>query len=287
MKTHEQNSLSISVVTPNYNMGDYLSDTIVSVLGNLKSCDEYFVIDGGSSDNSREVIKRFDGQLTDWVSEPDRGYADAIAKGFAAASGDILCWVNSGDLLLSGALDNVRSAFASHDAELLFGDDFYIDEESRVIRYSRGFAPDLKRAMLLGSWTPLQDACYWRRSAYEQVGGIDPTISSAADYDLFLRLAVRCRSAYIPIAFSAFRRHPGQKSISDTGTYASEKERIRRRELAAAGCGSSRVRSVFPRLMTSLRSRFAARLWVRRDLIGRPIGELPSGRYWPPSISLE
>ena len=166
--------MRISVVTPSFNMGRYLEGTIASVFANLRVGDEYFVIDGGSTDESVDVLKRNAQQITGWVSEPDNGYADAIAKGFARASGDILCWINAGDLYLTGAFDTVRKLFEK-DADLIFGDDFYVDEDSKVLAFSRGWVPDLRAATLYGGWTPLQDACFWRRDLYQRVGGIDRT----------------------------------------------------------------------------------------------------------------
>ena len=86
--------MRISVVTPSFNMAPYLERTIRSVLANLGPNDEYFVIDGASTDGSLDILRRYDGSLTGWVSEPDSGYADAIGKGFSRATGDILCWIN-------------------------------------------------------------------------------------------------------------------------------------------------------------------------------------------------
>src|SRR5262249_41374035 len=151
--------------------------------------DEYLIIDGGSTDGSVDIIRRHEANITGWISEPDDGYADALAKGFARASGDILCWINASDLYLSGALDAVRALMTS-DLDMIFGDDFYIDEENRILSFSRGWVPNLRLAMLYGGWSPLQDACFWRRELYEKVGGIDRSFRFAADYDLFLRMAL-------------------------------------------------------------------------------------------------
>src|SRR6476646_6056388 len=112
---------SVSVVTPCLNMSRYLAETIEGVLRNLRLGDEYFVIDGGSRDGTVDIIRSFEKRLTGWVSEPDKGYADALAKGFARATGDILCWINAGDLLLPGALDAARRALTETDAEMIFG----------------------------------------------------------------------------------------------------------------------------------------------------------------------
>jgi len=276
--------MNISVVTPSFNMKAYLRQTIESVLGNLRQGDQYFVIDGGSTDGSAEVIRSYEGRLTGWVSEPDRGYADALAKGFARASGDVLCWINSGDLLLSGALDAARGALQDTGAELVFGDDFYIDENDRVIFFSRGYIKDLRSAMLYGGWTPLQDACFWRRELYQRVGGIDAQVKYAADYDLFLRMALHGKAAYVPKAFSAFRRHTGQKSISGASAYRDERARVRQRELDSTPHSPAQRLShrICQAVAVRWRARVTQRGWRRPDLQGRAISELPCAVYWPP-----
>lgn len=224
---------SFTVVTPNYNMGDYLAPTIESVLRNLAPGDEYFIIDGGSSDTSLDVIRSFGDRLTGWVSERDAGYADAVAKGFRQARGHYLCWVNSGDLLLEGALDKARAALKETGADLIFGDDLLIDDAGKVLQVTNGHAADLRAMMLYAGWTPLQESCFWTRDVYERVGGIDAAVKYAADYDFFLRISVAGRCQYLPAVFGAFRRHEGQLSISKTALYKVERERCRARELAA------------------------------------------------------
>ena len=221
-----------SIVTPNLNMGRHLQNTLESVVANLGARDEYFVVDGGSSDDSVEIIRAYEHRLSGWVSEPDQGYADAIAKGFARCNGDLLCWVNSGDLLLRGALDAARFAFAETGADMIFGDDVYIDEEDHVIQVSRGDVSHLRNAMLYGGWSPLQDACYWTKALYEKVGGINRTLRYAADYDLFMRFALEGKCVRVPYIFSAFRRHPGQMSIGKASAYRAEREKCRSRYMA-------------------------------------------------------
>jgi len=211
-RNFDSGDLRISVVTPSLNMAPYIEGTIKSVIGNLKEGDEYFVIDGGSTDGSTDIIRRYEDHITGWVSENDAGYADALAKGFARASGDILCWINAGDIYLAGALDAARKLMTD-DLDMIFGDDFYIDEANTILAYSRGWVPNLRMAMLYGGWTPLQDACFWRCSLYRKIGGLDRSLRYAADYDLFLRMALAGRTGYVPLTFSAFRRHTGQKSF--------------------------------------------------------------------------
>lgn len=273
---------TITVVTACMNMGAYLDETIRSVRANLRPGDEYYVIDGASTDGTLDVIRHHESALAGWVSEPDAGYADALAKGFARARGDLLCWINAGDLLLTGTFDHVRAQF-SGDTDLIFGDDFYIDESSRVISFSRGWISDLRAAMLHGGWTPLQDACFWRRSLYEAVGGIDPSVKYAADYDLFLRMAGKGRCRYVPMAYSAFRQHAGQKSIAGARRYRDERAATRAREIERSGAGglAGRMRDVIESLAVRWRIRVMQRRWTRADLAGTPVSDLPCAAYWP------
>jgi glycosyltransferase involved in cell wall biosynthesis len=272
--------MRISVVTPSFNMAPYLEDTIRSVLSNLRAGDEYFIIDGASTDGSVDLIRHYESSITGWVSEKDSGYADALAKGFEHTTGDILCWINAGDLYLSGAFDAARERIAG-DLDMIFGDDFYIDENNRILAYSRGWVPNLHAATLFGGWSPLQDACFWRRSVYERVGGIDPTLQYAADYDLFLRMAVAGRARYVPLTFSAFRRHLGQKSVAGASAYDIERYKVRSRELDSYG--STRALKMLHRVINrsgmSVRARLAPWVWRRRDLVGKLVTELPCDVY--------
>lgn len=278
--------MRISVVTPNFNMARYLPETIESVLANLALGDQYFIVDGGSTDGSVEIIRSYEDGVNGWVSEPDRGYADALAKGFARAQGDMLCWINAGDLLLSGALDAAREALHKTAADMIFGDDFYIDEDGRVLSFSRGYVRDLQMAMLYGGWTPLQDACFWRRELYERVGGLDSNLSFAADYDLFLRMSLRGKAAYVPKAFSAFRRHIGQKSISGSADYREERARVRQRELGHTRSTApvKLMRSLWHQAATRWRVHVSQRRWRRQDLVGRPIAQVSCRSYWPQQL---
>jgi glycosyltransferase involved in cell wall biosynthesis len=264
-------------------LGSYLSQTIESVLANLSSSDEYFVIDGGSKDQSVDIIRQYESRLTGWISEPDRGYADALAKGFARATGDILCWINSGDLLLPEALDAARQTLTDTRADMVFGDDFYVDEEGQIIFFSRGYVKDLRDAMLYGAWTPLQDACFWRREVYECVGGMNPAFRYAADFDLFLRMALHGTCRYVPLAFSAFRRHAGQKSISESPIYRKEREDLRRAVLdglPGSKLGKS-LRCTWHEAAIRWRVYVSQRRWRRDDLVGQPVEKLSCRQYWP------
>ena len=235
---------AFSVITPNFNMGHYLEETILSVLKNLNEGDEYFIIDGGSTDNSLEIVKKYEQHLSGWISEADDGYAHALAKGFDRSGNPLQCWINSGDLILQGSLNKARSVLNEVEADLIFGDDLYIDSNGYVIQITNGHARNLKLSMLNGGWTPLQDACFWRASLYNKIGGIDVGLKNAADYDLFLRMSIAGKVVYSPHIYSAFRKHDGQKSIKNMNAYRLEREISRSRELEKFHKGNFLVRGL-------------------------------------------
>lgn len=267
--------MNFTVVTPNYNMGEYLSETIESVLRNLCPGDEYFIIDGGSTDNSVDIIRGFDSHITGWISERDKSYADALVKGFSRSTADFQCWINSGDLLLQGALDSARKVLEESRVGMIFGDDLYIDERGVIIQVSNGRVARLAEMMLYGGWTPLQDACYWRRDLYEKAGGLDPEQKYAADYDLFLRMSLQGDCRYVPMIFSAFRRHGEQKSQSGSLAYKLEREACQKRE--ANRLARSALHDLAKTLYYWLATRFRARLFMRKSGYGGLIGQVVSG----------
>ena len=273
---HNILNATFSVVTPNYNMGEYLAETIDSVLTNLRPGDEYFIIDGGSTDDSVEIIRRYESHLAGWVSEKDQGYADALAKGFARSTADFHCWINSGDLFLGGALDEARTRLAATGADMIFGDDLYIDDAGHVLQVSNGYVGNLASFMLYGGWTPLQDACFWRRALYEKVGGINSSVRYAADYDLFLRMSLSGRCCYVPVTFSAFRKHAGQNSTQHWATYLNEREACRHRELLqhAGQEWDSRLLQTYYWWKVRWRARFQGKQFKGYERVGKSIKDI-------------
>jgi glycosyltransferase involved in cell wall biosynthesis len=271
-----QMSESFCVVTPSFNMAEYLVETVESVLANLRPGDTYYIIDGGSTDQSVDIIRHYEHRLAGWVSEPDRGYADALAKGFLRCTGNYQCWINAGDLLLPGSLDEARKCLSRSRADLIFGDDLYIDETGHVLQVSNGRVTDLASIMMYGGWTPLQDACFWRRELYERAGGVDPNVRYAADYDLFLRMSLCGRSAYAPVIFSAFRRHAGQTSSRHATSYQKERERCRVREIKRLGVHGmgARLKAYYYWWAARLRARVSQRNRERTDLVGSLVSRL-------------
>jgi glycosyltransferase involved in cell wall biosynthesis len=143
-------SIKISIITPSFNQGKFIEETIQSVFSQEYTNLEYIIIDGNSTDNSIDIIQKYSEQLSYWISEKDHGQAAAINKGFNIASGDIIGWLNSDDILLPGALDKISNAFISHpDIDVVYGDYFFIDENSKILLKKKEIPVDFK-IMLYG-----------------------------------------------------------------------------------------------------------------------------------------
>ncbi|HHY89255.1 MAG TPA: glycosyltransferase [Chloroflexi bacterium] len=204
----------VSIVTPSFNQARYLEETIQSVLGQDYPNLEYWIIDGGSTDGSVEIIKKYEDRLAGWVSEPDQGQTDAINKGFARARGEILAWLNSDDTYLPGAVSEAVAYLEQHpQAGMVYGDCNYIDENSRVIGRFPAAQTDYRRLRRGYVHIP-QQASFFRASLWKQVGPLDPSFFFAMDYDLWVRLAKLAPLDYYPRLWANFRLHSGAKTIA-------------------------------------------------------------------------
>ena len=180
------NHPKITVVTPSLNQGRYLEETILSVLGQQYPNLEYIVMDGGSTDGSVEIIKKYRQQLAHWVSEKDGGQAAAINAGFARATGDILCWLNSDDMYLPGTLSNVASKLDPSKSELLFGNCLHLIENTSISYGSDVLRSHAQMNLTLTDYI-IQPSSFWTRSAWLQAGALDESFDFAFDWDWFLR----------------------------------------------------------------------------------------------------
>lgn len=204
----------VTVVTPSFNQAGFLEETIHSVLNQTYPNVEYIIIDGGSSDGSLEIIKKYASRLANWISEKDRGQTDAINKGFALAKGEVLAWLNSDDSLLPNAIEEAVSYLSEHpDTGMVYGDANYIDKKSKVIGKFPSAETDLIRLRRGFVHIP-QQASFFRKSLWEQVGPLDPEFFFAMDYDLWVRLAERSELKYLPRTWANFRLHADAKTIS-------------------------------------------------------------------------
>ncbi|TAK12660.1 MAG: glycosyltransferase [Anaerolineae bacterium] len=216
---------SVSIITPSFNQAAYLNDTLESVLAQEIPGLEYIVIDGGSTDGSVDIIRRHAGRLAYWTSEPDSGQAEAINKGLARATGDVIAWLNSDDIYRPGA---VRAALAALDADsslaFVYANLDSIDAAGRVfntIRYAPYTLLDLLAFRIIG-----QPTVFFRRRALLQAGVLDPAYNFLLDHHLWLRLAQHGGLRYIPQTLAAARHHPAAKNTAQAARFGGEVYRI-------------------------------------------------------------
>jgi glycosyltransferase involved in cell wall biosynthesis len=202
----------ITVVTPSYNQMSFLEETIRSVLLQNYPNLEYIVIDGGSSDQSVEIIQKYEKYLAYWVSEPDRGQADAINKGLQRATGEIVGWLNSDDILFPLALQRIGSVFANDPTvQMTYGFRKTIDSRGRVLTRNVGWLPD--KFVLRHDFLIPQESVYWRRTISDQRGLLDTDFRFAFDYEYWHRLmAAGYEYRLLPHFIGGFRLHAHSKS---------------------------------------------------------------------------
>ncbi len=205
----------VSIVTPSFNQARYLEETIRSVLEQDHPRIEYIIIDGGSSDGSVEIIQKYAPRLAYWVSEKDRGQTDALNKGFARASGDILAWLNSDDTLEPGAVAAAVRALDEHpEAAAVYGETNFIDGDGRNIGRFPAAQTDYRKLRQGYVHVP-QQATFFRAPLWRKVGPLDPSFYFAMDYDLWVRLAQEGPLLYLPgQTWANFRLHADAKTIA-------------------------------------------------------------------------
>jgi len=218
-------------VTPSYNQAEYLEQTIDSVLSQGIDDLEYIVMDGGSSDGSPQIIKRYEKHLAYWQSRPDGGQAQALRAGFQRCTGHVLGWLNSDDRYTPGTLRKVRDRFLqSGRRELVYADYLVLYPDGRLVAKPKiSFDFDICRSVFL--MIP-QPSAFWSRRIYEAVGGLDCSFHCAFDYDLFLRIGGAVGNQpgaieHVHDYWSVFRVHPGSKSVSQRQIFREEQRRIR------------------------------------------------------------
>jgi glycosyltransferase involved in cell wall biosynthesis len=219
----------ISIVTPSFNQGSFLERAILSVLNQNYPNLEYIIIDGGSTDSSVDVIKKYEKHLAYWVSEPDKGQSDAFNKGFAKATGEIFYYLASDDILLPGVLHKVAELFGERKFDVLYGNKLIIDSEDNVISERRcvSYLPGITRWGVLSKagFAFYPDSCFYTRNMFEKVGGFDIDLHNTMDTDIefkFLREAGNIM--FLREYIIAFRVAPLSKTVS-MGNSRGEKER--------------------------------------------------------------
>lgn len=235
----------ISIVTPSYNQAKYIEQTIRSVLEQDYPRIEYLVVDGLSTDNSVEIIKKYaktlesDSLLSEqkrasafqsraidwWVSETDSGQGEAINKGLARAKGEIIAWLNSDDTYLPGTLANVAKVFEDNpDVVMVYGDMLAVDEKGQTIntlKYKQLSLQDLLCFQIIG-----QPSVFFRREVYELIGGLDTTFHFLLDHHLWIRITQQGKILHVPQTWSAARYHAEAKNRAKAAEFGQEAFRI-------------------------------------------------------------
>lgn len=221
----------VSIVTPSFNQGHFIEENILSVKSQDYPHIEHIVIDGGSTDETVEILKKYEGTYNlRWISEPDEGHADAVNKGFAMAKGKIIGWLNSDDVYFDrGTISAVVQAFQKHpEADIIYGDCAYIWEDGTVLRIQ--CVPGFRYSRLLRGCFLEQPAVFFRRHVVEN-HKLDKRLKVAIDYEYWLRIGRQYRFVHIPRILAADRNHRGRISVAQADKLRAVGEQLRKEYL--------------------------------------------------------
>ena len=204
----------ISIITPSYNQGFFLEETINSIIKQNYPNLEYILIDGNSTDNTIDIIKKYEDKIDYWVSEPDNGQSHAINKGLKQAKGDILAYINSDDVYTEGAFFKVAKFFQENpEIGIVYGDIQLIDQNSKIIGTRREIEFDLLMAHLIGFGIIIpQPATFWRKEVTEKIGLFDENNHFTMDQDYWYRASKHFKIKHLPEVLAQFRIHETSKT---------------------------------------------------------------------------
>lgn len=227
----------ISIITPTYNSEKYLEVCIQSIKNQNFKDYEHIIVDGGSSDGTIEIIKKYEGTYPmHWISEKDEGMYDAISKGFKMAKGNIFCWLNSDDMYMPWTLETVSAIFKKTNIKWCCGIPAQINEKNQlyipVLQFISFPRYCIKKGWMDGRRLGCiqQESSFWTKELYESVGGIDKSYKLAGDYELWVRFAQKTKLYSVNSIFAGFRVHAGQKS-EDKNSYCNEAHKLTKKEL--------------------------------------------------------
>jgi glycosyltransferase involved in cell wall biosynthesis len=222
------NTPTLSVITPSYNSAQFLEDAILSVVHQQEVPVEHIVIDGASTDNTWEIVRRYAG--VQWISESDRGQSDAINKGFLRATGDLVGWLNADDYYLPGGLAAIAHAAQEHpEADVIYGDCVFVDSGGRIVRSKVEHDFDRSVLMYFGCYIP-STSTFFRRRIIDSGVLLDCDYRVCMDFEYFARLASRgFQFHYVPRFIAAFRWHGSNVSLKQMDRRAEERRLVQRR----------------------------------------------------------
>jgi len=214
----------ISIVTPSYNQGEFIEETIRSVLLQGYPNLEYIIIDGGSTDNSVEIIKKYEAWIKYWNSQPDKGQTDAIQKGFNLCTGVLWNWLNSDDLLEPNALKIIAHAYLKYSSATMYAGKLTVFGQGQMILAPKCFQTLSELVCIWEKWAVPQPAVFLSRSRCLEVNGLNTSIQYAMDYELYLRLAkLPGFQVYeIDSLLARLRRHPFSKTVNQQLSFRRE-----------------------------------------------------------------
>jgi len=214
MINFNNNLPKLSIVTPSFNQGDFLEQTIKSVLSQNYPNLEYIIMDGGSTDNSIEIIEKYSSHLSFWKSMPDKGQSAAIREGFQRATGDIFAYINSDDYYLKDSFSNIIKIFHKYpNIQWVTGQGIVVNENN-IFQYKYKKPKITINNMVYLCNCVFQPATFWRKELYMMVGGINSNYSFSFDYDLFLHFLEHTPPILVNKEISAFRIHNKSKTMN-------------------------------------------------------------------------